>query len=154
MHRNDQLPQISQGFDVVVIDCPGRQGRIQRSALMIADRVIMPCGPGALDAWALAESIDLVKEAQELREDLEAYVLITRKQARTAVGEGAREALAEVGLPALRTELGFRVAYQEAPAAGQGVTTHDPASAAAREVRALCDELDALTKSRALHAVR
>ena len=82
-------------------------------------------------------------------EELPVVVLVTRKVARTAIGTGAREALAASGLPVLATELGYRVTYQEAPAAGLGVTVYQPDSPASVEVRALVDELETLTKETA-----
>ena len=111
---------------------------------MVADIVVLPCGPSPLDAWALVAGLDLVERAQQLRPELRAVVLITRKVARTSLGAGARETLEGSGLPVLTTELGYRVAYQEAPAAGLGVTAYDPRSQAAKEVRALVDELEAI----------
>lgn len=45
-------------------------------------------------------------------------------------------------LPILETELGYRIAYQEAFAAGQGVTGYDPKNVAAAEIRDLVDELN------------
>ena len=141
LHRQDQLPAMAAGFQHTVIDCPPRLGEVQRAALMVADLALLPCGPGAVDAWAVVESIDQVKAAQDLRPTLGAAVVITRKAARAAISSGAREVLAAGGLPILATELGFRVAYQEAPAAGQGVTSYAPSSAAAREVRALAKEV-------------
>jgi chromosome partitioning protein len=141
MHRPDQLPRLAAGFADVIIDLPPRHGAVQRSALMVADVAVLPCGPSAADAWALASSIDLVREAQAIRADLRAVVCITRKQGRTALGKGAREALEAGGLPLLAAELGYRVAYQEALAAGAGVTRYAPRDASAREVRSLFDEL-------------
>jgi chromosome partitioning protein len=112
---------------------------------MAADVVVLPCGPSAMDAWALAESVELVKAAQNVpkngRAPVVGVVLITRKVSRTAIGAGARDALAACGLPVLRVELGFRVAYQEAPAAGLGVAQYAPNDAAADEVRELVGEL-------------
>ena len=52
MHRPEHLPQIGKDFDLVVIDCPPREGAIQRSAMMITDLLLLPCGPSAADAWA------------------------------------------------------------------------------------------------------
>lgn len=142
LHRPDQLPALAEAYDVVVIDCPPRHGEIQRAALMVCDLVLLPCGPSALDAWAIAESLELVQSAKLVRPELKAAVLITRKVSRTSLGQGAREVLAESGLDVLGAELGFRVAYQEAPASGQGVTTYAPKSQAAAEVRALVDEIE------------
>jgi len=144
MHRAGQLRDMAASFDVVVIDCPPRHGDIQRSALMVADLAVLPCGPSAADAWALAGSLDVLAEARSLREDLAACVLLTRKQGRTVLAKGARAALSAAGLPILRTELGHRVAYQEALAAGHGITTYAPRDAGARETYQLLEELEKL----------
>jgi chromosome partitioning protein len=141
MHRPEQLPTVRQGYDDVVIDCPPRHGDIQRSALMVADMAILPCGPSSADAWALAASIDLINEARTLRPELEVRIVITRKQVRTALGRSAREELTKSGIELLKSELGYRVAYAESLGAGQGVTTYAPRDAAADEVRSLVNEL-------------
>ncbi len=150
MHRPDQLPRVAGGYDHVVIDCPPRHGEIQRSALMVADVVLLPCGPSAADAWALASSVELVTEARSLRPELVAFIVITRKQVNTAISKGARDVLAQSGVPVAATELGYRVAFAEALGAGLGATTYAPKDAAATEVRALVDEL--LTTERRRHA--
>ena len=144
MHRPDQLPRLRASFDAVVVDCPPRAGDIQRAALMVADVAVVPCGPSAADAWALAGSLELVAEARALRPELVAVVLLTRVQSHTALGRGAREVLAEGGLPVLRASLGYRVAYAEAVAAGAGVTDYAPGDVAGSEVRGLVDELEQL----------
>ncbi len=141
MHRPDQLPRLSESFDHVFVDCPPRHGGIQRSALMVASVAVLPCGPSAADAWALASSIELVQEAMTMRPDLKACVVITRRKSRTALGKGAREMLEAGGLPVLTAELGDRVSYQEAIAAGLGVSRYAPKDAATTEIKALLDEL-------------
>lgn len=146
MHRPEQLPTVAAGYDDVVIDCPPRHGDIQRSALMVADLAILPCGPSAADAWALGASIDLVNEARVLRPELEVRILITRKQGRTALGRSAREELEKSGIGLLRSEMGYRVVYAESLGAGQGVTAYAPRDAAAVETRALVNELLLLEK--------
>lgn len=141
LHRPDQLPALAEKFEITVVDCPPRHGSIQRAALVISDLAIIPCGPSAVDVWALAETLDLVEEARVLRPELKAVIIVTRKT-HTALGQGARTTLSGCGLPVLRTTLGYRVAYQEAPAAGLGVTRYDPNCQAAREVRSLVDEIE------------
>lgn len=141
LHRKDQLPRISKPYDWVIIDTPGRIGTIQRAALMVADLVVLPCGPTAVDAWALTETLDLVEEAQVIRDTLEARILITRVVGNTVIGRRAREALAEAGQRMFKAELGYRVAYQEAPASGLGVTRYAKGSRACDEVTKLVHEL-------------
>ena len=141
MHRPEQLPTVAAGYDDVIIDCPPRHGDVQRSALMVADMAVLPCGPSSADAWALAASIDLINEARALRPELEVRIVITRKQGRTALGRSAREELAKSGIELLKSELGYRVAFAESLGSGQGVTTYAPRDAAAEETRALVNEL-------------
>jgi len=141
MHRPEQLPTVRLGYDDVIIDCPPRHGDIQRSALMVADFALLPCGPSSADAWALAASIDLINEARSLRPELEVRIVITRKQGRTALGRSAREELAKSGIDLMKIEIGYRVAFAESLGAGQGVTAYAPRDAAAAETRALVSEL-------------
>ncbi len=141
LHKPGQLPALAPGFDLVVIDCPPRHAEVQRAALMVADLAILPSGPSAHDAWALAESVELVKAAMRVKPELMARGLVTRKVPGTVIGKGAREALEAAGVPLLKAELGFRVAYQEAPAAGLGVAQYATGSEAAAEVRALASEV-------------
>lgn len=142
MHKPGQLPAMAASYDLVVIDSPPRHGDVQRSALMIADLALLPCGASAADAWALAAALEVVNEARTLRDELRAAILITRKQGRTSLAKGARNVLESSGLPVLSTELGHRIAYQEAVAAGLGVTTYAPRDAAAKEVLNLLDEIE------------
>jgi len=144
MHRPGQLDIVAPSYDLILIDCPPRHGEISRAALMVADIAVFPCGPTAADAWALASAIEVFEEARALRESLKGVVLITRKQGRTALAKSARTALETSGLPVLATELGHRVAYQEALAVGKGVTTYAPRDNAAKEIFNLLDELETI----------
>lgn len=142
LHHPDQLPKLAAMYDVTLVDCPPRLDEVQRSALMVADLVVLPCGPSVMDVWALTEAMELVQKARRLRAALGAAVLITRRQPRTKVGEEVREALRGIELPVFRAELAYRVAYQTALGAGMGPTTYEPRGEAAAEVRALVDELE------------
>jgi chromosome partitioning protein len=144
LHQANQLPAMARSYEITLIDCPGRNGDIQRAAMIVSDLVILPCGPSPADVWALGPSVDTVGEAQTLRPDLRAVVLITKKNGRTAIGSSAREALTAAGLPVLETEFAYRVTYQEAPGAGLGPSTYEPQSAAALEVKRLADELETM----------
>lgn len=145
MHRPGQLDVLARRYDLTLIDCPPRHGDIQRSALMIADVTLLPCGPSAADAWALTNTLEMVGEAQTLRAQLQAAIVITRKQPRTTLGKSARAVLEQSGVTVLGSELSHRIAYQEAVAAGSGVTQHCPRDPSAREVQALLAELERFT---------
>ena len=91
----------------------------------------------------MAESADVIREALTINPALQASIVLTRKT-RTVLGKQAREVLGGLEFPILQTELGFRVAYQEFLAAGQGIRAYAPRDQAAREVTRLVDELLAL----------
>lgn len=140
MHRPEGVPAIAGGFDLVVIDCPPRHGDIQRSAIMAADRVLIPVGPGT-DVLTMGGTLALIEAARVLRPELVAHLVVTRVQPRTAIAASVRRSLEGIDLPRLDTTCAFRVAYQEAVICGRGVTTYEPQGAAAREVRRLFTEL-------------
>lgn len=142
LHRPDRLPALAALHDVTVVDCPPRLDALQRAVLLCADLVVVPTGATAVDAWALAELLDVVGEARAVRPQLDVALLIARKRPGTVLGRRARGVLEEVGLPILSTELGDRMAYPESVGAGMGPTTYAPGSSAALEVTSLVNELD------------
>jgi chromosome partitioning protein len=153
MHRPGQLEAVAKNYDFTFVDCPPRLGDVQRSALMLADLAVLPCGPSASDVWALSSSLELVEAARTLRGTLAACIVISRKQGRTSLGKDARSVLEKSGLRVLSSELYYRVAYQEALADGAGVTgpgrRRDPAAC---EMRALFEELENLLHAEAKSA--
>ena len=58
-------------YDDVVIDAGGRD-----SALSPSDLLIVPFLPRSVDVWALADIASLVDEANGVRDDLRAYVVL------------------------------------------------------------------------------
>ncbi len=144
LDRDDQLPALARGFDVTVVDCPGRIDEVQRSVLLVADLAIFPCGPGPFDGWALGAAGRMVASARVIHAELVARSLVTRRQRGTLMGREIRNTLAGSPLPALDTELSFSVVYPEAANAGRGPTTFRPKSETAQEIRRLCTELERL----------
>lgn len=141
---HDQLEGLADGYDHTVIDCPPGNTERQRAAFMVADVVIVPCGPGATDIWSMAETIDIARKASNIRPELHTGILVTRKDARTVLGDKSAQALRATELPVFDTTLGFRVDFQEAPNDGIGVTRYNSSGTAADEVKALVDELEAI----------
>jgi len=136
------LPGVAEGYDMVVIDCPGRKAsKRQVGALIVSDVALLPSGPSTPDVWALAESVEVVEQVRELRPDLRVGIVVNR---RTPTNEGrtAREAFSVMPYPVLEVELGQRVAFSEALAAGLGVTAYAGGSAAAVELRRLVDNIE------------
>lgn len=141
------VPSLSAGYAWTVVDCPGRRGKRQAAAMLIADLVLLPCAPSPADAWALGDTLEVLDEARALREDLDAAIVLNRAD-RTRTTAIARKGFANVDVRLMGTSFGDRVAFREAMAAGAGVTTYAPMSTAAAEVRALTDEVLGLLSSK------
>ena len=140
-HAAGQVPTVSEQFDRTVIDTAPRLDSIQRSALAIADIALFPVSAGPAETWAFAEPLRLIREAQAFRPDLKVGVVLNRHQ-RTSMTRETLATMASTGVRVLSTRIGLRTAFQQAMAAGEGVTTYAPGSAAAKEVISLIDELE------------
>ncbi|MBV9948711.1 MAG: AAA family ATPase [Myxococcales bacterium] len=134
------LPRLAEGYDVAIVDGPARLGAETRAAMLVADLVVVPMAPGALDLWAAAETVRVLEDARGLRPELRARALLNRAD-RTALSRLAGTAIAELGIEPLDVSVGARVAFGEAMLAGQGVCEYAPSSDAALEVRRLTKAL-------------
>ena len=95
---------------------------------LAADVVLIPVQPSPTDVWAAAETVDLLDEARVYRPDIRPLMIVTRRVARSAVGRDVRSSLAELRVPVLAADLGQRVAFVEALAAGRTVADVAPNS--------------------------
>ncbi len=138
---HQEAPELARRADHVVIDGPPRIAALARSALLAADRVLIPVQPSPYDVWASAEMVALIREAQVFRPVLRAAFVINRRVVRTVIGREARSALADQPMPALLSEVRQRIVFADSVAAGQLACELAPDSAAAREIAALVREL-------------
>jgi chromosome partitioning protein len=138
---HQEAPELARRADHVVIDGPPRIAALARSALLAAERVLIPVQPSPYDLWASAEMVALIREAQVFRPALRAAFVINRRVSTTVIGREARQALADQPLPALRAEVHQRIVFADSVAAGRLARETAPDSAAAREITALVDEL-------------
>lgn len=131
--------ELDQQCKLVIIDTPPRTQEITRAALMIADLALVPIGASASELWACTDLIEVINEAKLSSPELDAQLVWTRIR---AVTNTAKELTAlagkELGLPALKTKISYRVAYVEA--IGRGLTVMQWHNKQAQE------EITALTK--------
>ena len=139
LHRD--MPSLVDQYDDIVIDGPPRVDEITRSVLLSCDVVVIPVQPSPYDVWAAQDTVQLVHEASVYKENLKAVFVINRKIVNTAIGRDAKEALAQYDLLALSTTVSQRVAFAESANQGLTVLEMAPSSPAAREIRALAQEI-------------
>ena len=139
LHR--EVPAHARNYTHVVIDGPPRVNALARSAILAADRILIPVQPSPYDVWAAREIVELIGEAQAFTDRLTSTFVINRKIGNTAIGRDVRAALADYSIPVLQTTVGQRVAFAESAATGRTVLEAAPDSRASQEIRALAQEI-------------
>lgn len=106
--------QLARGFDHVVVDAGGRDSAGLRSALLLAEKAIIPIGASNLDAAAMTDLLTVVELARDYNPDLDVRVLLTRVDPRTKDAAEMLEFLREQNLSVLPTKVCERVAFRRA----------------------------------------
>jgi len=128
--------------EYIVIDGAPQAANLAMSAIKAATFVLIPVQPSPYDIWATADLVDLVKQRIEVTDGkLGAAFVISRAIKGTKIGASVSEALSGYGLPVLESRITQRVIYPGSAANGTTVLDEDPEGEAAREVRALLDEI-------------
>ncbi len=135
IHR--ELPELSRGFDDIVIDGAPRTTDVARSAILACDLVLIPVKPSPLDVWAVADTVELIREAAVFKPNLSAAFVVSMKVVGTAIGTEVVETLAQYGLPVLKATVGQRIVFAETLAHGLTVPEAASETSAGREVLAL-----------------
>ncbi|HXN34510.1 MAG TPA: AAA family ATPase, partial [Polyangiaceae bacterium] len=65
-----RFKEIARGYDYVFLDGPPRLGDVTQSAAVAADVAVMPIQPGPFDFWAVAETLESLDQADQVREQL------------------------------------------------------------------------------------
>ncbi|MEK9808994.1 MAG: ParA family protein [Candidatus Nanopelagicales bacterium] len=125
-----------QSAGYLVLDAPPRLADMAKAMLLMADAVLVPCGPSLPEVWATQDTLPVLTDIPH-----QPPVRLVWTRVRAGVGlsdELTATAAKQLGLAALKARLGYRVAY--AAALGDGLTAGETGNRAARE------ELEALVR--------
>ena len=114
---------LAQGFEHAVVDAGGRDSVGLRSALLLAQRAIVPVGASQLDAAALTDLMTVVELARDYNPELHVRILLTRVDPRTKDAADMLAFLKEQKLDVLNAVICERVAFRRA--IGEGATVHE-----------------------------
>jgi chromosome partitioning protein len=138
LHR--ELPELAKAYDVTVIDAAPRVNELARAATLASDLVLIPVQPSPYDVWASADTVRLIREAQQFRPEIRAVFLINRRIAKTAIGRDVASALGQFeDIPVLPAAIGQRVIFAETAGRGLSVIEAAPHSEAAQEMTGLAN---------------
>jgi chromosome partitioning protein len=113
-----QLGALAAGYDHVILDTPPGHPQIIQAAIDVADIVLIPCQPTAIDVVQMRSTIDLAQARAT-----PAVVLLTRTVSNTRLLDGTVGALDAAELPVLPTP----VPQRQAIAAAFGIRPQAPA---------------------------
>ena len=120
------------GASLCVIDTGPREGAGAMEAARLADLVLVPCRPSAVDLAAVPASLDVARLA-----GTPAAVLLNAVPARGDLTAQAVEAVQGFGAVSVPVTLGARIAHVRAFTVGRTAQETEPRSAAAAEIKAL-----------------
>jgi chromosome partitioning protein len=74
----EELRRLKPKYDTIIIDAGARDTTTQRSALTIADVVLLPFAPRGPDLWTIDAAVELIGEIRAVNENLRALALVNR----------------------------------------------------------------------------
>lgn len=119
------------GYDLVLIDTPGRDEPSTAAAIRAADLCIIPCRPTPGDMKATPPTIATINRLKN-----DAAFVLTQAPARSYRNSEAEKGLSMLGMVCPHLIV-IRNSYQDAQGRGLGVTEFEPDGKAAQEVRDL-----------------
>jgi chromosome partitioning protein len=132
-----RFKEIAGGYDYVFLDGPPRLGDVTQSAAVAADVAVMPIQPGPFDFWAVAETLESLDQADQVREQLgrppiRRVFVLNRATTNTRLAREAEKAGGE-----LAGVVHQRIAFPDAASRGESVLTSRATSLAADDIRRL-----------------
>jgi chromosome partitioning protein len=134
-------PAAGLKYKHTIIDVGARDSGALRAALSVADVLVVPFAPRSFDLWAYENMVELVKEAQELRDiHVVPFLNMADPSGQGSDNEATIAAIEKYGFKVASVRLGNRKAIERASALGRNVSEYKPLDTKAR------DEVDALVK--------
>jgi chromosome partitioning protein len=133
--------KMAANYDFTIIDGPPHAEAISRSCIVASNLVVLPIEPGGPSRWSSNVTIDQVRQAQDLRQDLKCGFVVSRKIGGTVLGREASRMAEDAGIPVFDAGIEQRIAYGEAATMGKTIFEWAPGTPAVREIQSLTHEL-------------
>jgi chromosome partitioning protein len=140
----DQLFALAARYSRTVIDMPPQLDHGTDAVLYLADAMVIPVTPSAIDLRATAKTLSRVRQVQRSRDRRPACLLVpNRVDQRTAMGRTLQGALRDLDVQ-VAPPISQRAGHPTAFAARRWIGAHAPGTPAFRELAAVAAELDKL----------
>lgn len=122
-----EINKLRHKFRDVIIDVGGRDTEGLRSALLIADKILVPVLPSSFDVWAFDHMVHLINEARGINPSLVAMAMLNAADATGQDNSAAKDAMgAADGISTVPAVIVRRKAFRNAAAQGSGVLDMTP----------------------------
>jgi len=137
----------AQEADVVLIDTPPGMPETAYAAALVADLMLLPCGPSPLDLFALREALNLALKARAARRAKKPRIRLvpSRVLMSTNLGRNLSSSLEKMGKKVL-PPIGQRIVLAEAVVHGLTIAEFAPSSPAHEEFAELAKAVDKILR--------
>ena len=138
-----KVRKVQKAADLVLIDTPPGIPEIAYQAALVADLVLLPCGPSPLDLFSLKDALAQALKARAERRSKKPRIRFvpSRVLMSTNLGRNLSSTLEEMGKKVL-PPIGLRIVVAEAVANGLTVCEYAPNSVSHAEFEALAKAVD------------
>jgi chromosome partitioning protein len=142
-----QVRAADKAVDVVLIDTPPGIPDVAYQAMLLADLVLLPCGPSPLDLFPLKEALGLALKARAERRSKKPRIRFVPSKVlkNTNLGRGLFSSLEQLGKKVL-PGIGQRIVVAEAVMSGLTVREYAPGSPAQEEFQELARAVDKIAR--------
>jgi chromosome partitioning protein len=133
--------------DIVLVDTPPGMHDVAYQAMLLADLVLLPCGPSPLDLFPLKEALGLALKARAERRSKKPRIRFVPSKVlkNTNLGRGLTSSLEEMGKKVL-PGIGQRIVVAEAVTSGLTVREYAPGSTAQEEFEQLAKAVNKIVQ--------
>ena len=143
---NQELLNQATRYDVVIVDVGGHDSKPLRSAMSVADKMIIPLRPKRRDLKTLPHMVDLVEQASALNSKLKVRVVLTQCPPLPSQAERiieAKNVCSEFGIKSLDSITMLRNIYDDCDEGGKTVFESNDQKAI-EEVCGIANEVEKL----------
>lgn len=139
-----ELLGFERNYDVVVIDCGGKDSTTLRSALSVASHVLIPMRPKRRDLKTVPHVEELISTCKMINLNMQAAVVMTQCPSLPTQAQrilDAKEVCNSYGLSVLDSVTYSRNIYDDSEESGSSVLENDSKGKAAGEIRNIINEM-------------
>lgn len=121
---SSELKKLEPKFDDIIVDVGGRDSTSLRSALLVADLLVVPFLPSQFDAWSIEKMDTIVGEVLQINDKLKTMIVLNKVDTNPKILLSAEASVFAESCNHLQfsnLNMGFRVSYRKAIAEGKSI---------------------------------